>query len=162
MSVPYSSVAIANNFLEQFGAQGIEHMKLQKLVYYAYGWWLAEKNARLTTESPEIWQYGPVFNHLYHVFKNFGRQKIFQPYQTRPFDPPENVNPDDDEVRHFVRWIWTRYGGLSSFELSDMTHREGTPWQRVAQENNYCIGYHAHIPDDYIREFFAHTAAIPA
>jgi len=42
MPAPYSPIAIANNFVEQFGGvTGIEHMKLQKLVYCSYGWMLA-------------------------------------------------------------------------------------------------------------------------
>lgn len=38
----YTPVALANYFVKQFGAdEGISHMKLQKLVYLAYGWWLS-------------------------------------------------------------------------------------------------------------------------
>lgn len=44
MAVPYTPLAVANCFLEKFGENGgIEHMKLQKLVYFSYGWWLAAR-----------------------------------------------------------------------------------------------------------------------
>lgn len=158
MAVPYSSVAIANNFVEQFGASnGIEHMKLQKLVYCAYGWWLASYGmdaARLTTDAPEVWKHGPVFDDLYHAFKVFGRKPITEMKSLSPFSDPENVSADDSNVRALVRWIWGRYGHLSGFALSDITHKPGTPWYRVAQENDFTVQFSTTIPDRYIYEEF--------
>lgn len=155
----YSSIAIANNFLEQFGQYGIEHMKLQKLVYFAYGWWLEKHDQPLTHDKPEIWRYGPVFNEVYKVFKNFGRQKIDRPYPSSPFSDPLNVAPDDTCVRYFIQWIWAEYGHMSGFELSELTHRKDSPWYRVAQEQNFEIQPHCNIPDDYIKEAFTRHAA---
>lgn len=141
MPVPYSSIAIANNFVQQFGAtNGIEHMKLQKLVYCSYGWWLAAyglEAERLTSDAPEVWKHGPVFEDLYHAFKVFGRKPITEMKSLSPFSEPENVDGDDNNVRNLVSWIWKRYGHLSGFALSDLTHRRGTPWYRVAEENNF-------------------------
>lgn len=158
MPVPYTPLAVANNFLEQFGqTDGIEHMKLQKLVYCSYGWWLAVNGldgTRLTTEGPEIWKHGPVFDSLYHALKVFGRKPITAPQSTNPFATPENVAPDDDHVRAFVRWVWSRYGHLSGFALSDMTHKPGTPWHRVASENNFSVAFNTEIPDEYICDEF--------
>lgn len=158
MPAPYNPVAIANNFLEQFGSQdGIEHMKLQKLVYCSYGWWLAAKgmNApRLTTDGPQIWKHGPVFEDVYHVFKVFGRQGISETKSSNPFTEPENVDHDDTETRGLIGWIFERYGHLSSFDLSDMTHKPGTPWHRVAEENNFRVPFNTPIPDQYIYEEF--------
>ena len=158
MPIPYTPLAIANNFLEQFGKEnGIEHMKLQKLVYCSYGWWLAVhglNNARLTTEGPEIWKHGPVFDSLYHALKVFGRKSITSPQSTNPFQEPENVDSDDEHVRALIGWIWGRYGHLSGFALSDMTHKPGTPWHRVASENNFSVAFNTEIPDQYIFEEF--------
>ncbi len=159
MPVPYTPIAIANNFLEQFGEPvGIEHMKLQKLVYCSYGWWLAvngQDAARLTSERPEIWKHGPVFNSLYHAFKVFGRLSIKQPQSNNPFGPPENVDADDEHVRSFIAWVWSRYGHLSSFALSDLTHKVGSPWHRVATENDFRVAFNTEIPDLYIFQEFS-------
>ncbi len=96
-SVLYTALAIANNFVEQFGRDdGIEHMKLQKLVYCSYGWWLAAKgleDERLTLERPEVWRYGPVFAGLYSALRNFGRRPIREPKSMHPFRPHPNVGP---------------------------------------------------------------------
>lgn len=159
MPVPYSSVAIANSFLKAYGeGAGIEHMKLQKLVYCAYGWWLAHaklEGQRLTSDGPEIWKHGPVFPDLYHAFKVFGRKPITQMQSTNPFAEPENVDQDDHEIKSLITWIWGRYGHLSSFDLSDMTHKQGTPWFRVAQERGFSVPMSTRIPDAYILEEFS-------
>lgn len=159
MPVPYNSVAIANRLLEAHGKDaGIEHMKLQKLVYCAYGWWLAHaelEGRRLTSDGPEIWKHGPVFPDLYHAFKVFGRKPITQMQSTNPFAAPANVDANDEEIRPLITWIWGRYGHLSSFELSDMTHKQGTPWFRVAEERGFSVQMSTRIPDEYILEEFS-------
>jgi uncharacterized phage-associated protein len=47
-------------------------MKLQKLVYYAYGWWLLYHSEPIMTEPPEVWRHGPVFSSMYHALKHHG------------------------------------------------------------------------------------------
>ncbi len=157
MPQPYTPLAIANTFLEKFGSNGIEHMKLQKLVYCAYGWWLAvnEPNNILATEGPEMWKRGPVFDSLYQSLKVFGSRAITQPKSIRPDVVPPVVDPNDEYTHSFIEWVWGRYGHLSGFALSDMTHKEGTPWNRVAKENGYSVPRHMDIPNDYIREEFS-------
>lgn len=158
MPIPYTPLAIANSFIDRFGAQsGIEHMKLQKLVYCSYGWWLAVHGldaVRLTEDGPEIWRHGPVFSSLYRVLRVFGSEPIRAPQSVTPFHAPENIDADDEEVRSLITWIWGRYGHLSGFALSDMTHKSGTPWHRVASENNFRIAFNTEIPDEYIFEEF--------
>jgi uncharacterized phage-associated protein len=156
MAVPYTPLAIANSFIDGFGrSDGIEHMKLQKLVYCSYGWWLSGhglEGSRLTDEGPQIWKHGPVFDSMYHILKVFGREPIKAPQSENPFGAPELVDADDESVNSLIRWIWGRYGHLSSFALSDMTHRPGSPWHRVATENNFRIAFNTDIPDQYILE----------
>jgi len=71
-----------------------------------------------------------------------------------PFQQAENVDAEDQYVRDLVSWVWGRYGHLSSFALSNMTHKHGTPWHRVATENDFRINYNTEIPDQYIFEEF--------
>lgn len=159
MAVPYTPLAIANRFIVSFGGHGgLEHMKLQKLVYFSYGWWLAShglQQERLTNEGPEIWKHGPVFDSLYRVLKTFGRTPISIPQSTGPFARPDEISPDDNEVASLISWIWARYGHLSSFALSDMTHMPGSAWHRVAVERNFSVPYHTAIPDTYILDEFS-------
>jgi uncharacterized phage-associated protein len=156
MPVPYTPLAVANNFIANFAGQsGIEHMKLQKLVYCSYGWWLASyglDGLRLTNEGPQIWKHGPVFASLYRTLKVFGREPIRIPQSASPFGQSENIDANDENSLSLVRWVWGRYGHLSSFALSDMTHKPGSPWHRVAMENDFRIAFNTEIPDQYIYE----------
>jgi len=159
MAAPYMSLAIANRFIQLGSTQdGVEHMKLQKLVYYAYGWWLASKGLgekRLATEGPEIWKHGPVFANLYSSLKTFGRMPIKEPQSLDPFSPPTVIDENDKEVQSLIRWIWGRYGHLSGFALSDMTHSPETSWYRTAEENNFFVPFSTKIKDKYIFEEFS-------
>lgn len=159
MPTPYSSLAVANEFIALFGQEkGIEHMKLQKLVYCAYGWWLSSHGLdypRLTSKGPEIWKHGPVFDGLYQVLKVFGRKPICEPQSSEPFMEPERFSEKEGEEHVLIRWIWGRYGHLSSFALSDLTHQPGSPWHRIAVENDFRVAFSTEIPDDYIFEEFS-------
>jgi uncharacterized phage-associated protein len=155
MPIPYSPLAAANFFLAEFaGSRGIEHMKLQKLVYCAHGWWLTAYDYSFLNERPQIWKHGPVFNSLYHVLKPFGGMPIYHPQSVSPFEAPPTIDRDDHNVRNLLAWVWQRYGHLSSFALSDMTHRPGTAWSRVAEERKFSVPKGLEIPDAYIREEF--------
>ncbi|MCB2053163.1 MAG: DUF4065 domain-containing protein [Geminicoccaceae bacterium] len=155
MPVPYEALAIANEFVDT--SKNVDHLKLQKLVYCAYGWWLATEGTppRLMNERPQVWQHGPVFASLYRTLKVFGRAPISEPQSSSPFLPPPRVDEDDDRVRQLLRWIWGRYGHLSSFALSELTHRAGTPWYRIAREHQFRVPLDTEIPDDYIYAEFS-------
>lgn len=157
MPVPYPPLTIANTFLIKFGVTGggIEHMKLQKLVYLSYGVWLATKEQILTTEKPEVWDYGPVFSSLYHALKNYGHKPITKPQSLSPFGPPYMVEDNNTDVQALIDWIWMRYGHLSAFALSDMTHKDGTPWFQVAQSYNFRVPKNTVIPDSYIKDEYS-------
>jgi uncharacterized phage-associated protein len=161
MPIPYSPLAVANSFIAQFGAaHGIEHMKLQKLVYFAHGWWLTAHENPFLNERPQVWKHGPVFNSLYHILKPFGGAPISTPQSDGPFSRPAFIDGDDETVTGLIRWVWARYGHLSSFALSDMTHRPGTAWSRVAAERNYSVPNGLEIPDQYVREEFVSQRAM--
>src|ERR1041385_1190632 len=70
--------AIANYFLDLAESEkaAIEPLKMQKLVYFAHGWYLAFTGKPLLNEFVEAWQYGPVIPDLYHAFKHYGSQPI--------------------------------------------------------------------------------------
>lgn len=160
MPIPYPPLAAANYFISLAGPVGVEHMKLQKLVYFAHGWWLTAHEQPFLDERPQIWKHGPVFNSMYHALKPFGRASIISPQSASPFVPPPRIDENDNNVIPLLFWVWHRYGHLSSFALSDMTHRPGTAWSRVAAERNYTVPRGLEIPDSYIREEFVNMTAV--
>lgn len=155
--MPYTPLAVANTFIARHGGErGIEHMKLQKLDYYAHGWWLAYEPAPLMVEAPEVWKFGPVFDSLYRTLCPFGSRPINAPQRPSPFEGAPII--EDERVIQLVDWIWNRYGAYSSFKLSEMTHEPGTPWHQLAEANSYNVPKHFQIPHELVAEYFKKEA----
>ena len=137
----YPSKAIANAMLKIAAEHGapVTPLKLQKLVYIAHGWSLGLTDQPLVEdELPEAWQYGPVFPSLYQEFKDFGKAAITRSASSLDFSDnggfdlvEPKVREDDVNTWNLLRKIWDVYGKFGGVGLSDLTHREGTPWQQV-------------------------------
>ena len=158
------SVAIANEFLRQPGGAALTQMQLQKLVYMAHGWTLAITGAPLTTDSPQAWDYGPVYPDLYDHTKLFGRGPIGREITSEDDEParffgrargvaqPYRANIDATE-RSIINQVWARYGPISGARLSSMTHQPNTPWSQI-----YEGGRNRVIPNDLIQTHYRELA----
>lgn len=109
--------------------------KLQKIVYYAYAWFLTLMNEdvndlsnRLFDDRPQAWVHGPVFKNLYDKYKSFGYQEIDK------FDEPKEFS---DDVKSILDEVLEVYGDYNANELESITHQE-SPWQN-ARKN--CSAY---------------------
>ena len=138
--MPYPAAAIANYLLDRADAAGqtLTQINIQKLVYFAHGWHLGIQGAPLIEEPIEAWQYGPVVRRLYDAFKRFGSQRI----ETRAVDLQVNAKNQvfsltprlpatDTFTRSFVDAIFEKYGSLAPFRLVELTHVEGSPWEKA-------------------------------
>ena len=81
MTEPTNAAAVANAFFDIQAADqdqfpSIDHMKLQKLLYFSHAWWLAGKESELFTDDIEAWPWGPVVRNIYIQFNEFGREPI--------------------------------------------------------------------------------------
>lgn len=137
---PYPATTIANEFLRLAKRDGVPltHMKLQKLVYIAHGWHLTFSDGEpLIEERVQAWDYGPVINEMYAAFAKYGKDDIDEQYWT--FEEQEGrvamVHPmidDEDGFAHeVIRNVWDTYGKFTAYQLSALTHREGTPWHKA-------------------------------
>lgn len=129
----YSAGAVANYILDlaDQDREPITHMKLQKLVYLAHGWYLAFAGEPLINEPVKAWKYGPVIAELYREFKFFGGKSIEgHRYEDIGPDGPEpcKLPPQASDERDAIRLVWNRYKHLSAIQLSGLTHQQGTPW----------------------------------
>jgi uncharacterized phage-associated protein len=155
----YTPLALANTFVARHGATDtLDHMKLQKLAFYTYGWWLAYNDTPLLTEKPQVWRYGPVFGSLYSALRPFGSQAIRQPV-SGPNTAPPIVSAGDALTHQWIDWVWNRYGHLNALQLSDMTHEVGSPWQTEAAARQYKVPQRHAIPDGTTRDYFKGLAA---
>lgn len=127
----FNAKSIANYFIEQAAARGetISPMKLQKLVYYAHGWYAGYTDRPLINEAVEAWQYGPVIPSIYHEFKRFGSGCITgKAFEYDALGVREAAVPSDPDVRAFLQNVYNSYSKYSGVQLSEMTHAAGTPW----------------------------------
>ncbi len=153
------SVKVANTFVERFGEDGtISHMKLQKLCYYAYGWWLAlcPNDPPLMQSKPQVWKLGPVFQPVYSAYASHRSSQILanQIKSVGPFRSAETISRSDNYESQIIDWIWGRYGHFTGIQLSDMTHEPGTPWHKKVVEKNFVVPRFTELTDDEIRPYF--------
>lgn len=156
-SPPYPVGAIANFMLDrgEKDARPITHLKLQKLVYMAYGWGAVLLDAQLFTEQIEAWRYGPVVPNLWHEFKAYKADPIGD---GRSFDYDWNrdrvtyhqIPRRAVASRRLLREVWDKYSPFTAASLVARTHREGAPWDETVRES----GYGAVIPPPLIQQHF--------
>lgn len=92
-------------------------IQIQKLVYYAYSWYMVKNNGeKLFEENPQAWVHGPVFRSLFDNMKNY-----------KNFSDTSQVSELDEDITSFLDLIYNMYGNYSGNELEKMTHAE-TPW----------------------------------
>lgn len=131
----YKGKSIANAFLLLANRDGltIDPLKLQKLLYFANGYYMAENDGQpLINEYFEAWDYGPVVPTVYYEFREYKDGPIRRlgytwDYRTKrmiPAPPPIG----DDSANDVVAWVWDNYKNYSGVDLSHMTHKVGGPW----------------------------------
>ena len=102
----------------------ITHLKLQKLTYYAYAWYLTLNDGdKLFNGRYEAWAHGPVNPELFHSYKEYGYT---------PIPVPENFTLQvfsDDEIE-FLDDIWNIYARYDAKYLEKLTHKE-KPWKEA-------------------------------
>ena len=92
-------------------------IQIQKLVYYAYSWYMVKNNSqKLFEEKPQAWIHGPVFRTLFDSMKNY-----------KKFSKTDEFEEIDKEITDFLDVIYKVYGKYSGNELEKMTHSE-LPW----------------------------------
>ncbi|MCK5146434.1 SocA family protein [bacterium] len=94
----------------------ITNLKLQKLLYFAKGHFLAERGQRLFNTTIEAWAHGPVVGSVYREYSKYGANPIPQPLG---WDIEELSDPD----RELLDLVYEKYKRYSAWQLRDMTHR---------------------------------------
>jgi uncharacterized phage-associated protein len=163
--MPYPASAIANEFirLAKKSNRPLSPMKVQKLVYFAHGWYLALTGEPLINEPVEAWKFGPVIPSLYHILKPYGSTDIAEPLTDDPFHVfvddevheysiDDGYNPDENaHAKKIVKRIWDVYGGFNAVQLSNLTHNEDAPWSQTLDKDKK----HTVIDQDLIKQYFS-------
>lgn len=125
----------------------VTNLKLNKLLYYAYGINLVLNDDEKVDESPEAWDYGPVFPSVYQAFKKYVNQPIEGVHKI-PFHA--DILKNDSKIYEIISATYRKYGSLGEFDLVDRTHADGTPWA-----DTYVPGIkNLTINDGIIKDYF--------
>ena len=149
---PHGARAVANYLIDQVSLDRdhLTSMQLLKLVYIAHGWNLAVYGRPLIREPVEAWAYGPVVADLYHGVKRWGAGPVRERLRGF-FSHTEGFSVEEEALMSSVLEAYRDFSGL---ELSNLTHRRGTPWFRVYYDEGGKHKRHALIPDQLIEEHF--------
>jgi uncharacterized phage-associated protein len=105
------------NHADREAGEAITPLKLQKLVYYADAWYLANFDRPLIDENFEAWAHGPAVRSLYTRYKEHGWNAL--PQEVGPLPPVA--------IEGFLTRVFKEYGQYSAKKLEQMTHEEN-PW----------------------------------
>jgi len=135
-------------------------MKLQKLLYFAHGFYLTRFSKSLIYEVFYAWKFGPVIGQIYHEFKNYGVTSIkdnplFYGYHNSVADYADKII--DPVTVTFLKSTWENFKKFSAFELSTFTHAGISPWDMVTkpfQDDIANLPPSLLIPNPIIKAYF--------
>jgi uncharacterized phage-associated protein len=123
--------------------EGIHSVALQKLLYYAQGYYSAIYNEPLFAEELKAWDHGPVVPAVWNRYKH-------QP-QVRPTVDRDAFDDWPEEKTAFLDQVFQSYGQFNSFKLESMSHTE-QPWLTHYKKDSNTISVEslAHYFEDYV------------
>ncbi|GAA0517507.1 DUF4065 domain-containing protein [Tatumella terrea] len=154
----YSSLAVANAFYDEAKKCGgsLSPMQMQKLVFIANGFKLAIEGSALVDDSFEVWRHGPVAPTLYRYLKSFGSNPITSPIKSWRIDGEDyetftpSIKKDDGNSHNLIKKVFSVYGDVDAFALSEITHLPGSPWSKTKEAH----GFNSVIPSDIIKNYY--------
>lgn len=131
-----------NCLMKEEDADPMTNLKLQKLLYYAQGCYLALHGKPLFDEEIEAWEHGPVVPGVYQEYKENRGNGI-------PFDGDFEMELEDEAV---LKEVYRIFGKYSAWGLRNMVLSE-KPWQSTPRnhviEKNVILEY---FRENYIEE----------
>lgn len=104
----------------------ITNLKLQKLLYYAQGVFLAKNHSPLFDDDFLAWEHGPVIRKVYDLYKNNGSNGIV-------YNKDFSIDVDD-KTEKILEEVYEKYGQYTAWKLRNMTHEE-TPWMTTERND---------------------------
>lgn len=121
------ALQVANYFINKSipgTDENITNLKLQKLLYYAQGYYLAQNNLNpLFDDEIQAWAHGPVVPNVYRKFSNYKFMEIAEPSE-------DGFSDLTDWHKDFLDSIWEKFKYFNGKELEEKTHQED-PWKDI-------------------------------
>ena len=127
--------------------EGLTHLKIQKLLYFADGIALAVTDKPLFSEKIYAWPHGPVIKEVYDVLKANGREEIA--FDKNNLKTINEIN-NDSELSNILETTYDNYAGYTAWQLREKSHVAGGPWQVTVDTK----GMQREISANTIEEYF--------
>lgn len=123
MTAKYTADQVADAILAFCAEHGdyVSNLRLQKLLYYCQGYYLAEHGEPLFGDRIEAWIYGPSVPGVYERFRPFGQ---------RPLETDAKLDDLPPDLVEHVKDIWEAYGHLSTYDMERLSIAE-PPWLKA-------------------------------
>lgn len=163
LAAPYDARAVSNYLISQHRASGeiITQLRLYKLLYFSHGWYLAEFNRPLVWNSFEAWERGPVVKAVRDCFKKFGDRAITQFASSFDFRVGKELEFSSElgaSDAEFIDAVVAAYQRYSAYELSELTHESGGPWEKIWNARAPVGRFGLRLKDHEIRDDFQDVA----
>ena len=149
-----TSTLVAQEFLmlADDDQESLTPLQLIKMTYIAHGWAFVNFGKGLVDEEVEAWPYGPVFPDLYQSLKSYGGGPVdkVRPSDLQRRHPDTELEPDERELIAAVYEGYKKYNGI---DLTNMTHRKGTPWDKAWNQYECRV-----IKESWIKEYYTRLA----
>lgn len=137
----------------------VTHLSLQKIIYFIHGRFLTETGQPLVSGSFEAWKFGPVHPAIYSQFKDSGYHPIDKKASIRELktgEAKEIQEPEERDIRLFVRETAERYLKLSPGRLVELSHAINSPWDAVTRNQSGGRDFGMRISEKLILSNFRH------
>lgn len=155
----YDGRAVANFVLEVAEREGLplSNLSLQKVLFFCHAWHLVETGQPLIKQEFEAWKHGPVLQYIYRQFKDYESHPIKA--RAKALNPLTGASEvvqhrlDTDTIERLERII-AFYGKLEPWDLVDLSHEKGGPWDMVWHHGGR-VNPGMKIPNQAIFEFYS-------
>ena len=108
------------NRVDREAGESITHLALQKLLFFAQAWYLANKGEPLFPEDFEAWAHGPVIRSIWERFRNNSWDSL---------SPPGGAKEIVGEPAELLEHVYEKYGQYGAKKLERLSHERGGPWE---------------------------------
>ena len=129
--------------------EGLSHLKLQKLLYFAQGLSLAINNEPLFSDKIYAWTHGPVVKEVYDKFKKYGRNDIELSVNDKEMKIIESIE-SNSKTSNILNLVYENFGIYTAWQLREMTHVPSGPWETTVRTK----GMDKEIDPKLIRNYF--------
>lgn len=130
---------------------GLSNRELQKVLYFAQGFYLAQTGEHLFSEDLQAWRHGPCHGGLYYKFREYGWNSIGRPAVA-------SLVPIRPEVAAFIAAVTLTFSAVGQSNLIEFSHAD-VPWAskfipdanvRLSKEDIRDYFRNFHSIDDYL------------